>query len=94
MSRRAKMRRHSRRAMTPADIVLADHLAELVCHDEQMEIWEGEVLEELVEFLHRPADFQDLSRLRYATNRAIRHIVTSAFTHPEIIGLPSEKARK
>ncbi len=94
MSRKAEMRRQARQQMAPADFVPADRLADLVCHDEQMNIWVGEVLGELDEHVVPPNDQEELLILRLAVSRAIRHVVASAFAHPEILGLPSEKARK
>ena len=77
--------------MTPADLVKADRLADLVCHDKQMNIWEDDVLGELAEFLELPDSFEEMMRLRESANRAIKRLVASAFSHPEILGLPSRK---
>lgn len=79
--------------MNPSDIIRSDQLADLVCHEEQMEIWETDLLWELAEFLEIPREMDEMLRLRKLANRAIRSVVVSAFAHPEILGIPSRKAR-
>ncbi|ANT39903.1 hypothetical protein RGUI_0830 [Rhodovulum sp. P5] len=75
--------------MSPADIVRADRLADLVCHDEQMTIWVGEVLMELGDHMRDPSDYEDVLDRAAAVRAAIRHVVEGAFAHPEILGLPA-----
>ncbi len=45
--------------MTPADVIRADRLADLVCHDEQMTIWTSEVLDELDGHVVLPTSYED-----------------------------------
>lgn len=72
--------------MQPADIVKRDRLADAVCHPDQMTIWAGEVASELLEHLKDPEDYEDVLALDRAVKAAIRHVVESAFSHPEILG--------
>lgn len=76
-------------ATTPAlratHIVRRDHLAARVCHDEQMTIWESELLEDLSEFLLDPADQDEVIAMRSAANRAIRNLIAAVFSHPELL---------
>ncbi|WP_161906127.1 hypothetical protein [Paracoccus sp. MKU1] len=57
----------AKQAMTPADSVTGDHLAALVCREEQ--IWEGKVLEELPEFHRHLADQDRLPPVARRTGR-------------------------
>lgn len=57
--------------MTPADIVKVDRLADAVCHREQMDIWQLELLQGIEEWVDFK-DHDDLLALHQATGRAIR----------------------
>ena len=73
--------------MKPSDIVKSDHLADLVCHDDQMTIWCDEVLGTLSinGFLRDDMTCDDLVDLRWHIKQEIKSVVASAFAHPEII---------
>lgn len=79
--------------MNPADIVKRDRLADTVCHDEQMTIWESEVLDEFHEFLREPGDYEETLAMHRAARAAIRHIVEGAFSHSELLGIAGEGGR-
>lgn len=79
--------------MEPADIVSRDRLADAVCHDEQMEVWASELLDEFMEWLPPPSDYEDGLAMRAAAKRAVRAIVDGAFSHPELLGLPAQRLR-
>lgn len=74
-------------SMKPSDIVKADQLADLVCHDDQMTIWCDEVLGTLSinGFLRDNMTYDDMVDLRWHIKREIKALVAGAFSHPEII---------
>ena len=76
--------------MTPADIVAVDRLADTVCHDDQLTIWEDEVIFALGHWLVAPESYDDMLAMRRAIRLKVRDLIEAAFTHPEILGLPPE----
>jgi hypothetical protein len=62
--------------------------AELVCHDEQMVIWSGDVVGMLSMggWLREELSYGDGIELHEAITRELRSIVAQAFTHPEATG--------
>lgn len=75
--------------MTPADIVKADRLSDKVCHPEQLDIWAEEAIFALSDWLRDPEDYEDTLALAQAVKMQIRTLLDSAFSHPELLGLPN-----
>lgn len=67
--------------------------AQLVCHDEQLTVWEGKVLDEFHGFLRGPEDYEDGLAMRRAARAAIQHVVSAAFSHPLAGAIPAEAIR-
>lgn len=64
----------------------AAELATRVCHEEQMVVWSGEVIEALsmIDFLREDWSYEDTIRANATVANCIRSIVESAFGHPEL----------
>lgn len=60
--------------------------AELVCHDEQMVVWAGEIVGRLsMENWLRDLSYDEGVELHEAMKQEIKSIIEQAFTHPEAL---------
>ena len=69
---------------TTAQTAAAD-VVELVCHEEQLQVWTDELLADLVlgDYLREDMDYADKVDLHRAVASEIKRIVSRAFDHPE-----------
>ena len=58
-------------------------MAERVCHDEQLLIWSGEMVSDLIDHLKEPSDYDSVVDLHNDMKAAIKSLIEKAFTHPE-----------
>lgn len=69
-----------------ADVTLMPkQAADLICHDEQMVIWSGEVVGALsmAGFLREDIDYSENIELHEIITRELRDIIGAALDHPE-----------
>lgn len=59
-------------------------MAERVCHDEQLLIWSGEMVSDLIDHLKDPEDYDGVIDLHNDMKAAIKSLIEKVFTHPEI----------
>lgn len=45
-----------------------------ICHEDQLVVWQGEVIDEIIEHLKEPDDSEDVLALHADVRRAILHI--------------------
>ena len=55
------------------------HCAAIVCHDEQLDIWAGEVLDDMSEIVRDDFNYDELVHARRALRSTILDIVSTAF---------------
>lgn len=63
----------------------AREAAERVCHDEQLVVWSGEMVSDLIEHIKDPEDYDGVVDLHRDMQAVIKSLVEKAFTHPEVV---------
>ena len=54
-----------------------------ICHEEQLIIWESEVIEEIMDHIKDPLDGEDVVNLRADVRRAILHVAKGVLSSLE-----------
>lgn len=69
----------------PAAPVAATDVVELICHQEQLQVWTDELVADLAlgDYLREDMDYADKIDLHRAVASEIKRIVSRAFDHPE-----------
>lgn len=69
----------------PTAPVAAPDVVDLVCHEEQLQVWADELVSDLAMggFLREGMDYSDNVDCHQRVASEIKRIVTSAFDHPE-----------